>query len=72
MHDAFEYASILERLPLVIESIASYGKICFVHLVISCIYEVRYNGLVWVFIFALISLHFEKKIRIKIVDNATL
>ena len=26
MHDAFEYASILERLPLVIESIASYGK----------------------------------------------
>jgi hypothetical protein len=26
MHDAFEYASILERLPLVIESIASYGE----------------------------------------------
>ena len=26
MHDAFDYASILERLPLVIESIASYGK----------------------------------------------
>ena len=27
MHDAFEYAAILERLPLVIESIASYGKV---------------------------------------------
>ena len=26
MHDAFEYASILERLPLVIESIASYDN----------------------------------------------
>lgn len=54
MHDAFEYASILERLPLAIESIASYGK-TFI-MIINMKYKFTKSFYLCIFIFSNIKL----------------